>query len=222
MLHERERGCFTRFLQKMSKRSQVITTLLDRNLADLFQLLIRIMMCERNKADEHPHARNAPFRQHRLCPEVAPRTDEPGSPKMIFRSPFHAGDLFLRNMLRIGAEASRFELAVNGDLFHLAIEDADEFAVVANPYFMPQVLRRHGIIGFFHLDVSVSMNRAFAFLKEGKETRGQRQKSRSFLLLEELFHLLAGCSVNPKIGDVRFPPAQIRILGSESLKRSSL
>jgi hypothetical protein len=173
MLHECQCRLFAGCLQQMPKGTQVVAALLDSHLTDLFQLPIRMAMRQRDKADEDPHARNASFRQHRLCPEMAPRTDEPGSPKMILGSPFHAADFLFVDMNGIGAEASRFELAVNGDLFHLAIEDADEFAVVANPYFMTRVLRRHGIIRLVHLDVPVSMNAALAFLKEGKETRWQ-------------------------------------------------
>lgn len=168
MLHERERGLFIRFSQKMPKGSQMIAALFDRYLTDFFQLVIRIVMRQRNKADEDSDAWNPSFLKHRLCPEVAPWTDELCPMKMIFRSPFHAGNLFLRNMLRVGAEVSRFKSAVDGDLFHFAIEDANEFTVVANPDLESGILRRYGIIGFFYFDMSVPMNRSLAFMKEGE------------------------------------------------------
>jgi hypothetical protein len=221
MIHKRQVRLFAGLRHQVPQASQMVTAPLDRDPAGLFQLPIRIAVGQRHKAHQDPNPRNAPFLKHRFRPQMAPGTDKLGTPQMIRRSPFDPGDLFFMDMARIGAEASRLESAVNGDLLHPSIVYVNEPAVVSHPDPETRIFRRHGIIGLVHFHMAVPMDRTLTFPEERKIARRKRREHRT-LLVEETTNLLTGRSVNPLIGNVFFPPGQIRILGRQIVERSGL
>jgi hypothetical protein len=111
------------------------------------------------------------------------------------------------------------QMRMQFDLVPAWVENPHLAAVPAHPYLLADVLGRDGIEGLVHLDVTVAMHGALAFLETGEQIGGQRQES--FLFLgEQSPNLLARGAVKAYIGHGLFPVAQKLVFRAQALERA--
>ena len=171
---------------------------------------------------QHAHPFDAALFQHRLRPACAVRSQTTHLAQQPGTAPFDAADLAVGQVPRLRAEAARFMANVRGDLLHLLGEDAHQPAVPTHPHRSGQVLRRHRVVGPFHLDVAIAMDDAPAFAEARETFHRQRLQGRALDLGEQSADLPPRGAVKARVGHGLLPAEQEVVLLGQAGERATL
>lgn len=217
--------------EQLPDRPQPIRPVRRRDGAGLFDLTGRMPFGQAEQSHQNANTLNAALMDQLLSPFTTLRTDLPDFAEQMGGTPFNAASLRVRDVVVAGDESAprspvdgttprAFEVLfrvsrVDGDLLESVVHDAHEAAVPAHPHASSQVLRRDRVVGLVYLDVSVAADLALAFAEQWEAFERQGQQCGPFPL-EGLPDLLAGGTVDARVGHLRLPLAQEAILCFET------
>ena len=115
------------------------------------------------------------------------------------------------NMLLKCLKFPRFNLDMNNNLFHPAIEDPNEVAVPACPDFSSGIFWWDRIIRLLNFNMTIPMDRTFGLL-EAWESAGRKWQQAGFFFFEQLAYLFASSTVNTRVSYVCLPVEQMPVL----------
>ena len=110
---------------------------------------------------------------------------------------------------------------MDGDLSHLLVEHTHDARVPTNPNRSSKIFGRYGVVRLHHFDMTVTMDLALRFVKQGEWFAAQGTQRRPLDLLEHLSDMLASRPMNPRVGDGSFPVLQVLVLFLQVSERSS-
>lgn len=145
-------------LEQLAKDLQSEGAVAGGGLTRFLDAIRGVLLGQVQQAHQHPHTLDAALLEHLLGPLAGVGADPRGLAREPRRAQFHAGDLLVDDVLAVRAELAGRPLAMYHDLPHALVEDSDQPGVEADPHLMPQVLRRHRVVGLVHLDVTVAMD----------------------------------------------------------------
>ena len=198
--------------EQLADRPKAIDAVTQGHLARPVDLSVAVLPRQALQSDQHAKARHAPVGQHGLAPSPGLLADQARAPQQPLGAPFDVRELPGVNVLVVCAELAGGLLNMHGDLLHLLGANPHQVPVPAYPHAAANVLRRNRVVGLGHLHVPVAMHAALGFLEQREPTRRQRPQRLAFDLLKHLAHLLARCTVDPRVGHRRLPRDQVTVL----------
>ena len=127
-------------------------------------------------------------------------------------------DLFRSDMSGVCAKLSPFGDWMGGNQPELIIKNPQQTAVVTDPHLAAQKLRRRAVAGPINRDVSVAGDLAPDFVIERKSIRWELCQRRTFQRFKRATDLFASRSVDPRVGNIRFPTMQVFVLRRKRLE----
>ena len=194
----------------------------QRRLARVFDGIGVMFTGEGLQTEQDSHRFGAADLRGGLGPFFGMRTDRRGLPQQSVGAPFDGGDLFFGNVLRRGTKAAWFRPRVNGNRLPLVIEQPHRACIPTRPQAPTDKLRRRRIVRLGDFDVTVAADGTSPFLKRGETVARQRQQCSAFGRVEPLANLLLGRTVDPRVGNVRFPIEQMVVLFDQAVERAPL
>jgi hypothetical protein len=115
----------TASLEQLAKGLKPNGSVAQGDLTGLVDRISRIAVGQAEQTYQDPNPGDAPCLQHHTGPALRMRTDQGGSLQQPGHALLHLGDFARMEVLLLGLEGPGLDLNMDGDLLHLAVEDAN-------------------------------------------------------------------------------------------------